>query len=421
MKNLIFATSLLLLTAQVNAQQQPTAPDIPIPAPKVNVTTHSFNKVGTSEVHSSVYVVKNQSHPVTANDNGNSYTSNDQDQSDDPVKTKTFSKSFAVDKSDKINLSNIYGSITIKTWAKNEIKVDADMKAFANTDAEAQDLLDKASIVASKEGDDVTFRTKIEETSRNWGIGSKNGKKWRRELKIYMVVYLPANNPLTAAQQYGNLLLDDYAGPTSLKVQYGNLTAGDLTNANNYIAIQYGKGVLQNVNAARIKHQYGGGLKIGNMNDLELDAQYTGVEIGNVKNNAQIKHQYGRGTTIASAGSLSFTAQYASVTVGRLSGTLTGKIQYGKLSVESVEPGCKIFNVDSEYGAVTVGFAANYHAEFDVNTSYGSFKYGSNVTAKRNGGEDRGYSSSKSYSGQIGNGGPNKINIKVDYNSVTFK
>lgn len=152
-----------------------------------------------------------------------------------------------------------------------------------------------------------------------------------------------------------------------------------------------------------------------------MEAQYTAVDIGNIKNNANIKHQYGRGVTIASAGSLSLTAQYAGIKVGRLSGTFTGKVQYGKLTVDAVDAGCKIFNADADYSAIIVGFAPGYHAEFDVNTSYGSFKYGSNVTAKRNGDDDKSYSSSKSYSGQVGRGGSNRINIKVDYNSVTFK
>ena len=75
---------------------------------------------------------------VATTKNGKSTTvvygsgNNSHDEQDDtPMKAKTFSKSFAIDKSDKVNLSNQYGSITVKVWSKNEIKVDVDMKAYA--------------------------------------------------------------------------------------------------------------------------------------------------------------------------------------------------------------------------------------------------------------------------------------------------
>lgn len=409
MKNLILCLSgSLLLAMQARAQQTPSTPAAAYSQSSIQTNTNAASNVNLN--------VKNKTEV------NYTYMVNTQDQSDDPMKSKTFSKSFAIDRSDKVSLANTYGSITIKTWAKNEIKVDVDIKAYANTDNEAQNLLDNASVLASKDGDDVSFKTKIEERNGSWGNGTKNGKRWRRELKIHYVVYMPAANPLNASQQYGNLTLEDeYSGATSLKVQYGNLVTNDLKSSNNYISVQYGKTVLKNVNSANIKHQYGSGLFMGDVNDLELDAQYTAAEIGNVKNNAQIKHQYGKGVTIASAGSLSVTAQYTGIKVGRLSGTLTGKFQYGKLTVDAVESGCKIFNVDAQYSGVVVGFAPGYNAEFDVFTEYAGFKYGTNVTARRIGGDDRGYSSTKTYTGQVGRGGSNKMNIKVQYNSLTFK
>lgn len=413
MKNLILGlTSTVLLAMQASGQQ--------LPAPTANTYSYSSN-----QANANVNVTVNSNATASTKSTTNtSYTYSPnvkEDQADDPMKSKTFSKSFTVDRSDKINLANTYGSITIKTWAKNEIKVDVDIKAYANTEKDAQDLLDNASISASKDGNDISFKTKVDERSNNWGIGSRNGKRWRRELKVYYVVYMPVNNPLNASQTYGSITMEDYNGPTSLKVQYGNLTTGDLKSSNNYISVQYGKVTLQNVNTARINLQYGNGLTMGDINDLEIDAQYTAVTIGNVKNNAQIKHQYGRGVTMASAGSLSATIQYADLKVGRLSGTFTGKLQYGKLTVDAIEQGCRIFNADVQYTGVVVGFAPGYNADFDVHTEYAGFTYGSNVTAKREGGEDRSYSSTKNYTGQVGRGGSNKINIKMEYKSLIFK
>lgn len=406
MKNLVLSlSSLLLLAAQVNAQQ---------PSVTVNSNTNE---------------TKNVSYAYTVNDVKNStnvrYNSNGGNQDlkeDGPMRSKTFSKSFTVDRSDKVNLSNQYGSITIKIWNKNEIKVDADIKAYAKTDDEAQKLLDDVAVTATKTGDLVTYKTTMGERNGNWGSNVRNGKIiWRREVKTHYIVYMPASNALTASQQYGNIIMDDFEGPTSIKVQYGNLTAGNLSNVNNYISIQYGKGSVKDMGGATVKHQYGSGITIGNVGNLDLNAQYTAANISSVKGTAIIKHQYGGGTTIGNVnGAMSVNTQYAPVKIGNLNGNLTAKAQYGKVIIDEIEAG-KDVDVDAQYSTVNLGFAANYNADFEVRTQYGSFNYSSNVKAKREGGDERSYSSSKNYSGQIGKGGSARVVVKAQYNSVTFK
>jgi hypothetical protein len=393
-------SSLLLLAIQVNAQQ-------PSPQPVVTVN----NKI-TSHVTANVVVAPEVNVIVNTQQSINI-------QDREPQKVKTFTKTFTIDKNDKISLSNQYGAMTIKTWDKNEIKVDAEIKAYANTDAEAQKLLDDVSINATKTGDLVTYKTTVGERNGNWGSSVKNGKIiWRREVKTYFTVYMPSINALSASQSYGNIQLDDFSGPTSLKVKYGNLVTGDLKNSNNYISVQYGKANLKNVNQARISHQYGDGLTLANINDLELEAEYTAVNIGTIKNNANIKNQYGSGVIVGYAGSLNLTAEYADIKVGKLAGTFTGTVVYGKLDVSSIEAACKIFNVGADYSSINLGFNANYAGKFNVTSNYGGFTHGSRVTTESNG-NNKG--SSKSYAGLIGNGGSGQVAISANYGSVTFK
>ncbi len=405
MKQLILSISgMLLLAIQTNAQDQPMVKvDV---SPKITTvnTNLSYNVNTDFKINTTVNV-------------------QDQDQDgDDPMKTKTFTKSFSLDKSDKVNLSNQYGSITIKTWDKNEIKVDADIKAYANNDAEAQKLLDNASIIASKTGDLVSFKTAIENrnsNSWNWGSGSKNGKKWRREVKVHITVYMPASSSLTAAQSYGSITMDNFSGPTSLKVQYGNLTAGNLSNDNNYISVSYGKAVAKDIDRAKIKLQYGGGLIINSIGTLDLDAEYTSVNIGTIKTSAVIKHQYGKGITIGTAGNLNLNTQYTGVKVANLKGNVTSKQDYGQLNIAAVEATAKVIDINGNYSSVNLAFSSTYSGEFDVTVNYGDFKYGSNVTAKKHG-DDRDYSNSKRYSGQVGKGGSGKISVITNYESITF-
>jgi len=372
----------------------------------------------------------------------------------DAEKSKSFSKSFSLDPNDKINLNNQYGSIVIKTWDRKEIKVDIEIKAFSNSDNEVQKMIDAVTIDASKNGDVVSFRTNMSERNGRYGRGVRNGvTTWRREVKINYVVYMPPANSLTVSQQYGNVDLGNFSGPTSLKVQYGNLIAGNLTNSNNYINVQYGKCDIQELNVGVVKHSYNGPVNIGSAGTLELDAEYVGVNINTIRRSADLKIQYGKGLTvgtiggnlllnaeyakvnintvkgnlvakqaygdlnIASSGKIAVDAEYSNVTLGTINGDANIRMDYNRLSVSEITPACKNFTFGGEYVSVGLGFAERYNGNFNVSTSYSGFKYGSNVSASLSSRDDE----EKRYSGKIGSGGSGNVNIKTSYGSVTFK
>lgn len=368
-------------------------------------------------------------------------------QEGDPVRSKSFSRTFPADHNDKVVLSNQFGSMSIKTWDKKEVKIEVMIKAYSNSDTEAQRLIDGVNITAEKGGDQISCKTSIDD--------SRSGRNRKREVKVDYVVYLPATNSLTLSQQFGPVTMGDFAGPLYAKVQYGNFSAGNLSNTNNYISVQYGNGNIGELNKAVIKQQYGSGLVIGTVGTLDLNAQYAGVTINTIVGNANIKQQYGSGLKIGSVTNLVLDAQYSNVQLTTVKGNAQIKQQYNSLSLGSVEKldlrsqyvnttigslrgdgnfrmsynnfkineitaACKNLTIDADYVDVNVGFASNYNADFNVQRSYGSFKYGSNVKARVSG-SDADDSSSKSYSGKIGNGGNGNVKVKTDYGSVTFR
>jgi hypothetical protein len=436
MKNVILGISgLLLLAMQVNAQY-PTSPKPITNSKRTSTYTSSVVVNGATGVNApnSVGINGELNVPVTVTTisevnevkggkrTKNSYEWSSQDeQTDDSMKAKSFSKSFSIDKNDKLNLTNQFGSITIKTWAKNEIKVDADIKAYAGTDSEAQNLLDQTEISAGKDGDVVNFKTKFSQESGNWGNGSRNGKRWRREIKVNLTVYMPATTSLTASQKHGNITMDDFSGPTAIKVEFGNLIAGNLTNSNNYISVKYGKTTLQEVNQATIKLEFGDGITLSEIGTLDLDAQYARVTIGTIKGNATIKQRFGNGLTIASLHALELDAQYVNVKLGQLKGGANIKVQFNKLAIEEIGVSCKNLDLNAQYTTVNLGFSPGYNADFEVATSHTGFNYGSNVTAKLQGSDDdRRYSFSKNYTGQVGKGGTANVNVKSSFGAISF-
>jgi len=394
-----------------------------------------------------------QTPEVTASTTVSTVTPNQKE--DGGMRSKTFNRSFSVDQSEKIMLSNQYGTIQIKVWDRKEVQVDVDIKAYSNTDEEAQKLLDDVSIEASKSGDQISFRTKMDQQNGRWGSGSRNGRKWRREVRINYIVNMPAANALTLSNMYGSVTMGDLSGALYAKVQYGNFTAQNLSNTNNYVDVQYGNSNIQSLNNGVIKQQYGSAVTIGTVNTIDLNVQYAGVKITTIKGNATIKQQYGSGVTIGSVddinlnaqysnvnintirgnanvnqqynnltigtvGKLNLKSQYTSVTVGALNGDGRFDMEYNKLNIGEVSTACKTLNVDGQYVGISLGFKDNYNAELDVHTNYASFRHGDQVTAKLLN-DTKDYSSSKDYSGKIGNGGSATVKIKSDYGSVTIK
>jgi hypothetical protein len=373
------------------------------------------------------------------------------DQDDDAVRVRNLTKTFPAERSDKINLSNQFGSMVIKVWDRKEVKIDISIRVNSSNEKRAQEFLDQVNIDAEKTGGQITCRTEIDRDN-NW-----LGRNKQAEVKVSYVAYVPSSNALTVSQQFGNMTIGDYSGPLSATVQYGNLIAGKLSDDNNYISLQYGKGDIEELNKATIKQQYGSGLTIGTVAELTLNAQYAAVNITTIRGNAVIKQQYGSGLKIGSVNNLELTAQYANVDIGNIKGAATIKQQYNSIQIESagklslkaqyagvtigslkgdgdigisynqfnvaeLGAGCKNLNINSTYANVSLGFATSYSGEFMVQKSYGNFKYSSNTKVRLSDDSDEdNHSTSKTYVGKIGNGGTSNIVVKANYGSVSFK
>lgn len=373
---------------------------------------------------------------------------------DDASRVKNVSKSFPADQTDKVSLTNEYGSMVIKVWDKREVKIDISIRAYAGSDKETQNMIDQVNIDAGKSGDQIFCKTNIDRgSSRNFW--SSRGK--RREVKVDYVVYMPASNPLSLSQEYGNVNIDNFSGPLSAKLEYGNFTAGNLSGTNNYISVQYGKTNIEELNKATVKQEYGAGLIIGTVRELDLNAEYAGVTINTIKGDATIKQQYGAGLkigtvnnlnlnieyagvnlntvkgnavirqeysslTIGSVGKIDLRSEYAGVKIGALKGDGSFKMSYKNLNIDDIGAACRSLYVDVDYVAVDLGFADGFGGSFTLDKSYGGFKYGAGVKSTQLGSEeDKKDSSSKKYAGKIGNGGSSTVRIKSEYGSVVFK
>ena len=77
----------------------------------------------------------------------------------DNTKKKEIDQTFNIGASDRLQVDNRYGNITITHWNKNEIRIQVVVESKAKNDAEAQRGLDRVEIDLDKSGNIVYATT----------------------------------------------------------------------------------------------------------------------------------------------------------------------------------------------------------------------------------------------------------------------
>lgn len=301
--------------------------------------------------------------------------------------TKNYSKTYSVDGNDQVVLDNRYGNIVVNTWARNEVKVDVQIRVSANNNEAAQKMLDNVNISDSKDGNTVAFKTNINAVKNTW-MSLFKGNGGDHQLQIDYTVYMPSRNELTVSNRYGGVTLPNMEGKVTINSAYGNLAAKTLSNQAT-IQLKYGNADIEAVGNAAIELSYGS-LKLGLANNISANLSYSGIKIGKLRETGSINTRYGDG-----------------VQIGDLARTVHN------------------LSINASYSGVNLGLSGDESADFAVTVHYGDFNYGNHavtITGKNPGDNDKGVHMTRSYKGFIGKGGDSGRNIAINdsYGSVTF-
>jgi len=302
---------------------------------------------------------------------------------DDARKTKRYVKVYTVGAGDKLQIDNQFGRVAINTWAKNEFKVDVEVKAYANSDEQANDLLNNVGISDGKSGNVVSFRTSINRDKSWWG--SRNGQ--RRGVQVNYTVFMPAKNALAVNNKYGSTEIPDFEGPVALQSGYGSLKVGRLSSVNCSINTSYGSCDIESLGGGSVRNAYGS-FSLGSGNNFNADLSYGSAKIGDLRGSVKLDVAYVGGFRIGSLGN-----------------------------------GLKDLNIDAAYSGITIGTNDHANFDFDVTVKYSGFSYdkGRVMNLVVNPDEQaKGFNPTKNYKGRMGQGNAS-VNINSRYTSVRFE
>jgi hypothetical protein len=326
----------------------------------------------------------------------NSFNNSDKNMSDEEYKkqvasgeiiekVKNYSKSYNVDANDILQIVNKFGKVTVNTWNKNEFKVDVQLKFSSNNEEAVNDMIEGSSISDSKVGNVVSFRTILASGK------SKSHNNNKQKIDINYTVYMPAGNAIDINNQFGAVTLPDLSGKATIKVQFGNLIAQQLTNTQNDISISFTQD-----NTSTIEVFNGGKLKV----------QYSKFNVG-VLNNADANFGF------------------STVDIDKIKGSADMDVKFGKaLNIASIDKNTKTININAQFTKVNLDFKESDNFTFDVTSKMGGFDNNSGkakVISKTPSDEERGYSSTKTYKGYIGkSNSDNKITIIANFGEINF-
>ena len=279
------------------------------------------------------------------------------------TKTKTYSKSYPLSNGDRVSLNNQFGEMKINTWDKNEIKVDVNIEAKGNTDEIAQRILDNIYIEDNKSGSGVSFVTKMKNNNMNWNNDKKKEYK-ETGMKIDYTVYMPTGNYLSATNQFGALIIQDFRGPVDLTSKFGSLTAGKLSEVKE-IDVEFGE--------ARIESVSGGKLTI----------KFSSGDVQSVIGNVDARFEF------------------------------CDKLKVG------IDNNTKELHIRTSYSTLYLNAATNLSSNIEIKTSFGDFSNKTSFNIKKEGDDDEKYGPKfdKQYSGTAG-AGANRLQVKSDFGEV---
>lgn len=321
---------------------------------------------------------------------------------------KTIIKLFDVDANDNLVVDNQFGEVKVGLWDKNEIRVQITIVANSSSDERVQRFLDAVSIEEKRSGNQILLRTNFSQSSiSNWSMNSWKNSGERNFVKINYEVMMPKQNALTIRNKFGDTSIPAFHASLSVHSRYGNFSADQLTSRQNDIDVAYGKANIHALDQGKLDIAYGS-LELDKANVLILNNKFGKMNIGTV-------------------GKLDAEINYSGAQIGTL--RESGKIKLGfsgGFRIEQLPKTADNVEIQASYSPITLPLDDSNDCDFDVTVSYANFNYSSgqalHFTSQP---EDRGSHSgprmTKQYVGKIGNGSGTKVRVISKFGNVNFK
>ncbi|HSO87915.1 MAG TPA: hypothetical protein VLQ91_15275 [Draconibacterium sp.] len=317
-------------------------------------------------------------------------------------KTKKYHESWSASSVETLDISNKFGEVKFKNEGGTEITIDVLVTVEASSASKATELLNMIDVDFSKTGTTVKAVTSIE-----------NNFKSQREFSINYEINVPSDKNLIVSNKYGNTVVNKLNASGDFDIQYGNITANELTapaNGKMNIMLAYGKGNIETTGNANIDIKYSN-ISLGTINDLILESKYSSVEFdkGHI---VQIESKYDK-FDFGKVKSVTANTKYSQLKIGYLASSLKIETGYGGIKVAEIAPDFESVSISNSYGQISLGLN-NASYTVDANCEYCGISY----PEERFKGNRMKENTSYELKGKVGTAGGGNVVVKSRYGEI---
>ncbi len=303
--------------------------------------------------------------------------------------TRNINREFGTTADGMTALYNKYGTVNVKTWQNNSVKIDITIVVNAGNQRDADKIFDRIKVNFANAAGYVKAETIIEQSGGNWWSGGGN------DFKINYEVSMPVANQLDLKNRYGNSYVAPINGKLIAEIKYGDLRAEGVNNDAD-LNLGYGKCYIARVNNIYGQVSYGE-LTITEAREIQLDTKYSELkgdkatslrltskyddfELGDV-DDLRLQTKYAN-LRVRSARVAYVTAQYTDIRFANITETADADLSYGSMKIENIAKNFSNVNVVGKYTDIQLYVERGASYRFELEGHYTDVKSPAGATLR---------------------------------------
>lgn len=320
---------------------------------------------------------------------------------------KSVNKSFAINKSTQISISNQFGDITVKNWEKNELKVTVEISVNGRNEQRAKSMLDDITIDIDESSSGIALETVLSGHVQN---------KSDESIEINYSVYMPAGSDIYLENKFGDTFVADRKGVSKFQISYGNLKAENMEGPVE-LELSFGNGSIGQMKSAKAEVKYSD-LQIETVDELELEQHFSNVTLGSVIN-MELESKYGE-VNVEKLVSANCDVQFSGFQIDELVKSLVLEANYvSEFKINKLKKDFELLKCYGKFSSLNVTVEPGLKADLDAEFSFADMTSQlSDMNLYYKAKEDH----RSEYKAKIGGGNPSKkIIIKSSYGGLKLK
>lgn len=277
---------------------------------------------------------------------------------------REINKEFNVSEGSELEISNLYGHITIKTWDKQSVHFHIEITGKSNKEIIAQELADRVDVEFKQQGRELSAKTRFNQIDQRRCNNCST--------TVNYTVNVPASILMELKNRFGNLYLDEVTTKFEADVEYGNIEADKLIGPENDIEIRFGNVTIDEASQLELDMQYGKA-KVNKVTDWKLESRFSNFTVGEV-GRFDIDTQYDN-FKIELANTVKGEASFSNFTIQTLTERFDlTNIKYGKVKILKTTGRLKSIILNSSFTPVEVNLPANMVIQADLSAHFGKLR-----------------------------------------------